>query len=72
MQLLEARMSANRRLTLVIIPTLVLFAGISAAVVLGMITASSGFWIGGAVALGALVAARFHRHAELPDSVKLH
>jgi TRAP-type mannitol/chloroaromatic compound transport system permease large subunit len=72
LQLLEAHMSANRRLTMVIIPTLVLLAGVSGAVVLGMITASTGLWIGGAVVLGALIGARFHRHAELPDSVKLH
>lgn len=65
-------MSANQRLKLVMIVALVLIVAVSAAALLGMISLSTSVWIGAAVGVFALVAAKFHRHAELPDSVKLH
>jgi len=65
-------MSANRRVTLVITVAIVLSAGIVAAALFGLIAPSSAIWFVAGVAVLALVVARFHRHAELPDSVKLH
>jgi len=45
---------------------------IAAAALLGLITLSTSVWLAAAVGVVGLVAAKFHRHAELPDSVKLH
>ena len=65
-------MSATRRITLVMTVALALIVGILAAALFGVISSSSAIWFSAGVAVVALVAARFHRHAALPDSVKLH
>jgi hypothetical protein len=65
-------MSEQRRLRMVMTITLALAAGVWAIVVPGLVSVSTAVWLTLAIGLGGLVAARFHRHAELPDSVKLH
>jgi hypothetical protein len=47
-------------------------AAIAVAALLGAFSLSTGVWCAAAVGIVALVSARFHRHADLPDSVKLH
>jgi putative effector of murein hydrolase len=51
---------------------LVLIAGILGAALMGTVTWSTAIWFAVAVGVLAGVAAKFHRHAELPDSVRLH
>jgi uncharacterized membrane protein YoaK (UPF0700 family) len=70
--LLEAHMSATHRLTFVMTVALVLIAGILGAALMGTVTWSTAIWFAVAVGVLAAVAAKFHRHAELPDSVRLH
>jgi len=65
-------MSATHRLTLVMTLALVLIAGLLGAALVGTVTWSSAIWFSVAVGVFAAVAAKFHRHAELPDSVRLH
>jgi hypothetical protein len=65
-------MSAQRRLTLVMGISLLLAVASWAAVLPGLVTASTALWLTLAVGLCGFVAAKFNRHAELPDSVKLH
>lgn len=65
-------MSATHRLTFVMTVALVLIAGILGAALMGTVTWSTAIWFAVAVGVLAGVAAKFHRHAELPDSVRLH
>ncbi len=65
-------MSATSRLTLVMTAALVLIAAILGAALLGTVTWSTAIWFSVAIGVLAGVAAKFHRHAELPDSVRLH
>ncbi|HUL72109.1 MAG TPA: hypothetical protein VLT86_03360 [Vicinamibacterales bacterium] len=65
-------MSAIPRLTLVLIVALVSIAVILAAAFLGVLTWSTAVWFSAGVIVLALVAAKFQRHAQLPDSVRLH
>lgn len=65
-------MSATHRLTLVMIVAFVLIVGILGGALLGAVTWSTAIWFAVAVGVLAGVAAKFHRHAELPDSVRLH
>jgi hypothetical protein len=65
-------MSATHRLTLVMTVALVLIVGILAAALLERVSWSTAAWFSSGVGVLGLVAARFHRHAELPDSVRLH
>jgi len=65
-------MSATQRLTFVMTMALLLIAGILGAALLGTVTWSTAIWFAVAVGVLAGVAAKFHRHADLPDSVRLH
>lgn len=65
-------MSEQRRLTMVMTASLALAVVIWASVLPGMISLSTAIWLTLAVGAGALVVARFRKHAELPESVKLH
>jgi hypothetical protein len=49
-----------------------LIAGILGAALMGTVTWSTAIWFAVAVGVLAAVAAKFHRHADLPESVKLH
>ena len=65
-------MSAHRRLTVVFTVASVLAAGVWAAVLPELISASTALWLTLGIGLCGVVGARFNRHAALPDSVKLH
>jgi hypothetical protein len=65
-------MSTERRFNLVLIVSLILAAIAWIAVLPGLMTASTAMWVTFAIAVAALVAVKFRRHAELPGSVKLH
>jgi hypothetical protein len=65
-------MSEQRRLTMVTGISVALAVVIWGTVLPGLISMSTAVWLTLAVGVGALVGARFHKHAELPDSVKLH
>jgi hypothetical protein len=65
-------MPAQRRLTLVVSASLILAAGVWVAVLPELISVSTATWATLAIGVCAMVALKFNRHAELPDSVKLH
>jgi hypothetical protein len=65
-------MSAQRRLTVVMSVSLLLAAVVWAAVLPALVSVSTAAWISLAIGVCAFVGAKFNRHAELPDSVKLH
>jgi len=65
-------MSMDRRLTYVVAASLALIAVIWIATLASFVSLSTAVWLTAAVGLGALVAVKFRKHAELPGSVKLH
>lgn len=65
-------MSAQRRFTLVVSISVLLAAGVWVAVLPELVSVSTAIWLSLAIGVCALVGAKFNRHAELPDSVKLH
>ena len=65
-------MAASRRVTVVAGVAGLLAIGTWVAVLPDVLSTSTAVWITLAIALGAFVAAKFNRHADLPDSVKLH
>ena len=69
---LEGDMSTERRSSLVLIVSLVLAAILWICTLPNLISVSNAIWSTLAIAVIALVALKFRRHAELPGSVKLH
>ena len=65
-------MSTERRSSLVLIVSLVLAAILWICTLPSLISVSNATWSTLAIAVVALVAVKFRRHAELPGSVKLH
>jgi uncharacterized membrane protein YoaK (UPF0700 family) len=65
-------MAMERRLTYVFAVSLAIVVGVWIGALASLVSVSTAVWLSAAVGLGALVAAKVRRHAELPGSVKLH
>jgi hypothetical protein len=65
-------MSTDRRFSLVLTVSVVLAALAWICTLPSLISVSTAFWSTLAIAVVALVAMKFRKHAELPGSVKLH
>jgi hypothetical protein len=65
-------MSTDRRSTLIATIALIAAAAVWAATLPHLVSVSTATWATLAIAVFATVALKFRKHAELPDSVRLH
>jgi len=65
-------MSTERRFTVVLAVAVLLAAAVWVAALPGWVTFSTALWATLAIGLATVVVLKFKRHAELPDSVRLH